>query len=175
MCLKVCDIKITDFAHEWATRHIAFTNHTRKWVNGKMMEVAAKKASRNKSTILELKALDYEGNSQNVQLCAGTPIVARVNRSDMDLFNNEQYVIKQIKVKKELVQVQLEDGEHMLDIPFKEFQKLFYPAYCITVHSSQGSTFKHKFTIHEWSRYCDRMKYVALSRATCVDNICVWS
>ena len=175
ICLRVWDIKITDFAHEWATRHIAFTNHTRKWVNDKMMEVAAKNASRNKSTILELKALDYEGNSQNVKLCAGTPIVARVNRSDMDLFNNEQYVIKQIKVKKELVQVQLEDGEHMLDIPFKEFQKLFYPTYCITVHSSQGSTFKHKFTIHEWSRYCDRMKYVALSRATCVDNICVWS
>ena len=138
------------------------------------MEVAAKKASRNKSTILELKALDYEGNSQNVKLRAGAPIVARVNRSEMDLFNNEQSAIKQIKVKK-LVQVQLEDGEHMLDIPFKEFQKLFYPAYCNTVHSSQGSTFKHKFTIHEWSRYCDRMKYVALTRATCVDNICVWS
>ena len=70
--------------------------------------------------------------------------------------------------------MQLEKGENKLDIPFKDFQRLFYPAYCITVQASQGDTFDHKYTIHEWSRFDKRLKYVALSRSTKFENICMW-
>jgi ATP-dependent exoDNAse (exonuclease V) alpha subunit len=174
MCLNVKNVKQDEFQQEWTTRHLAFTHKTRMWINDRMMNKAEEKARRNKSTVLQLKALDYEGHSQDVKLCAGTPIIARINMKDLELFNNEQYIIKQIKPKTEIVQVQIEDGEHKLDIPFKDFQRLFYPAYCITVHSSQGSTFNDKYTIHEWNRFDNRMKYVALSRSTKLENICMW-
>ena len=153
MCLNVKNVKQDEFQQEWTTRHLAFTHKTRMWINDRMMNKAEEKARRNKSTVLQLKALDYEGHSQDVKLCAGTPIIARINMKDLELFNNEQYIIKQIKPKTEIVQVQIEDGERKLDIPFKDFQRLFYPAYCITVHSSQCGTFKDKYTIHEWNNF----------------------
>ena len=174
MCLNVKNVKQDEVQQEWATRHLAFTHKTRMWINDRMMNKAEEKARRNKSTVLQLKALDYEGHSQDVKLCAGTPIIARINMKDLELFNNEQYIIKQIKPKTEIAQVQIEDGKHKLDIPFKDFQRLFYPAYCITVHASQGDTFDHKYTIHEWSRFDKRLKYVALSRSTKLENICMW-
>jgi hypothetical protein len=173
-CKNPGQVKESQFKQEWTTRHIAFTHKTRMWVNERMMEKAYDKARKNKSTVAELEALEYDGHSQKVKLCAGTPIIARVNEKDLGLFNNESYVIKQIKSKSEMIQIQEEDGDRKLEIPFKDFQRLFYPAYCITVHASQGSTFNHKYTIHEWSRFSARMKYVALSRSTLFENICTW-
>jgi hypothetical protein len=58
-----------------------------------------------------------------------------------------------------------------IEIPIKEFQRLFYVAYCITACISQGSTYDHEYTLHEFERYDNRMKYVALSRATDVKHI----
>jgi hypothetical protein len=45
-------------------------------------------------------------------------------------------------------------------------EKLFYVAFCITVHRSQGSTFNHPYTIHQFELFDERLKYVALSRST---------
>ena len=55
----------------------------------------------------------------------------------------------------------------------QDFKKMFYPAYCITVHVSQGCTFDKPYTIYDWSHsHMDKSaKYVALSRATSIDNI----
>ena len=54
-----------------------------------------------------------------------------------------------------------------MSISFDEFQKLFYVAWCITIHKSQGSTFNHEYTVHEMEhpRFDNRLKYVALSRS----------
>ena len=57
------------------------------------------------------------------------------------------------------------DDEKEIEIPINEFQKLFYVAFCITVHRSQGSTFNHSYTIHEFEKFDERLKYVALSRS----------
>ena len=51
-------------------------------------------------------------------------------------------------------------------VPFEDFTKMFYVAYCVTIHKSQGQTYDHSYTIHEWSMLDERLKYVALSRAT---------
>ena len=60
----------------------------------------------------------------------------------------------------------ISDDEKEFDILINEFQKLFYLAFCITVHKSQGSTFNHSYTIHEFENFDERLKYLALSRST---------
>jgi hypothetical protein len=44
-----------------------------------------------------------------------------------------------------------------IEIPIKDFQKLFYVAYCITVCRSQGSTYDNEYTLHEFERYDNGM------------------
>ena len=48
---------------------------------------------------------------------------------------------------------------------------MMYPAYCITIHCSQGQSYDDAYTIHEWWRLTDKLKYVALTRATNKDLI----
>ena len=47
-----------------------------------------------------------------------------------------------------------------------EFQRLIYPAYCITTHKMLGETIKKPYTIHEFNRMDQKLKYVALTRAS---------
>ena len=48
---------------------------------------------------------------------------------------------------------------------------MFYVAFCTTVHKSQGETYNSEYTIHEFERFDESLKYVALSRATDVSLI----
>ena len=63
-----------------------------------------------------------------------------------------------------------DENDKVIQIPVGKFQKLFYVAYCITVYKSQGSTFNSQYTIHEYSKFDNRLKYVALSRCTDIKN-----
>jgi len=67
--------------------------------------------------------------------------------------------------------VVVSDGVRDLEIPFADFPILFNPAYAVTCHKSQGATYDHPYSIHEWNRMTIPMKYVALSRATNLANI----
>jgi len=93
---------------------------------------------------------------------------------ELDIFNNEQFIILKNEFDKENIIIASDiDDEKIIDIPFDMFQKLFYVAYAITIYKSQGSTFDHEFTIHEWNHplFDNRLKYVALSRTTKLENI----
>jgi ATP-dependent exoDNAse (exonuclease V) alpha subunit len=57
-----------------------------------------------------------------------------------------------------------EQGKNLI-IKNNEFQKLFRVAYCTTIHSVQGMSIGEFYTLHEWHKYDQRLKYVALSRA----------
>ena len=170
----------TDFPKEFTERHVCFTNATRKEVNAIMMEKYAKKARRNKIHILELEALPHSENSQNVKLTAGTPLIGRKNVEKMDLFNNEMWIIKSINKTAETITIKedvKEEGDEPIrvkEISFDRVQELFNPAWCITIHKAQGSTFEGAYTVHEFDKLCHRLKYVALSRATVIGNIRVW-
>ena len=118
---------------------------------------------------MELKALKYDGNSQDVKLLAGMPVIARVNNKDYDIVNNQTFVIEQIKNSYEIIV--LKDEDQTVEVPFDDFQKLFYVACCITVHKSQGQTFDHPYSIHEFDKFDWRLRYVALSRSTDLKNI----
>jgi hypothetical protein len=64
-----------------------------------------------------------------------------------------------------------DDDKIKFSIPIKLFTIYFNPAYCVTVHSSQGMTIKSNYTIHGFSKFDSRLKYVAISRAQNVNQL----
>ena len=128
---------------------------------------AVKEAQKNKKSVpvpLSLKKLSYDKNSQYVKLIKDMPVIARVTKKDHEIANNETFTIKSIKNGV----ITLENIEGLKVVNSDEFQKLFYVAFAITCHKSQGLTFNHPYTIHEFDnkKFDDRLKYVALSRTT---------
>ena len=137
--------------------------------------------------VVEFEALEYDSNSQVVKVYTGLPIIARVNtdiayeakndkkevvKRTTKICNNESFVVKEVRKKSErIVVIPVRDDEEKPEegfyVGFKVFQKLFYPAYAITSHKAQGSTYKNPYTIWEWSHKCfdEAAKYVVLSRA----------
>jgi len=71
----------------------------------------------------------------------------------------------------EVVHIMIEGMKDVIELSHSDFAVSFYPAYCITVHKSQGITIEEDYTIYDWDRMDDRLKYVALSRAVSHKNI----
>jgi ATP-dependent exoDNAse (exonuclease V) alpha subunit len=163
-------INKSTFGNKLTDKHLSFTNLKKQEINHYMMNKAVKEK---KKAPLELAKLKYDKNSQNVRLLPKTPIIARINAKDYDIFNNEIFTIKKIDYDSEMILItdDVQTERQPIEIPIKEFQRLFYVAYCITVCRSQGSTYDHEYTLHEFERYDNRMKYVALSRATDIKHI----
>ena len=53
----------------------------------------------------------------------------------------------------------IKNEERNVDILVDQFLRFFYVAYAMTVCKSQGCTFHQSYTVHEWERYTDRLKY----------------
>jgi len=147
--------------------NICWTNNTRKQINKKYMDVAYKKAKT--SNYMTLKKLEYDDNSQDVILVNKTPLIAKVNNGNLKLINNERYIIK--KVDKNTKEIIIKNDRNEIKIKSDEFQKLFRIGYAFTTHSSQGMSIDKPYTIHEFNRMDQKLKYVALSRATKHENI----
>ena len=91
---------------------------------------------------------------------SNTPLISRKTDAKMDFIKNEFYSIKKIDGDT----IVLNNG--VVFTNHKLFQEYFYVAYAITVHKSQGCTFDFDYTIHEWFKMDNKLKYVSLSRAT---------
>ena len=104
----------------------------------------------------------FDCNSQQVTLYLNLPIICKKNCEELELINNEQFIIIKLTTDTILIQNSIKN----LIININIFQEYFYVAYCITIHKSQGATFNFPYTIHEFNRLDKRLKYVALTRAT---------
>ena len=87
----------------------------------------------------------------------------------LNILNSEKFIISEVNA--ETITVNEHDRE--VKIKLNDFHKFFYIGFCITVHTSQGDTFDTKYTIYDWKykHFCEKAKYVALSRATNIKNI----
>ena len=119
---------------------------------------ANKKGSKQK--VLELKAYKYSDNSQDIYLIKGMPVIARITTEDFS--NNDQFTVQ--KVAADIII--LTDGHATMEIETADFTRCFNVAYCITTHSSQGSTFDRPYTIYQFDMMDARLRYVSLSRST---------
>jgi ATP-dependent exoDNAse (exonuclease V) alpha subunit len=153
-------------------KHLAFTNAKRMEINKIMMAkfIKSKKLSMTSNRVLHLSKNSHDGNSQDVYLTKGMPIISKANNKKYEIANNDTFIIDSISVSKEdglqYIYISPEDADTTQPISMNDFQKLFRVAFCITVHSSQGATFDEPYTCHEFDRYSDKMKYTALSRTT---------
>ena len=97
------------------------------------------------------------------------PIIARVNRKSLEIANNECFTIDELTDEDVIISNEMKSR---LAIPVGDFIKTFNLAFCITIHKSQGATFNQKYTIYEWSdRMTNKLKYVAISRSSDINNI----
>jgi hypothetical protein len=172
-------IKASDFGNKYTKRHICYTNKKRIAINKKMMD---DKAEDSKEKIVKLAKLAYDPNSQDVKLMVNMPVIARMNSKAYNIANNDMFTVSELTdsccvlsggkkpntkkgntIKGDVKEDIKEEG---IKIDMKDFQKLFYVAYAITCHKSQGATFNHQYTIHEFNLFDNALKYVALSRST---------
>ena len=92
------------------------------------------------------------------------PVISRKNNKELNIYNNETYIIKEIRKSEDVIIVFDDDKEQT--IPISEFTRNFNIAYCITTHRAQGMSIDEPYTIHEFFMFDERLKYVALSRST---------
>ena len=98
------------------------------------------------------------------------PIKTRINNKQNDIYNNELFTIKSIDRINNSITI-TDDSDKIVEIKTEMFQTLSNIAFCINVHKSQGSTFNHSYTIRESDKLGKKLKYVALSRASCIYNM----
>lgn len=179
MCLpqNINKLKKNYFSHTFTDLHICLTNQKRIAINQIMIDKKEEEYLLSEEYLISnvkplcFPKLHYDNNSQDVKLFPGMPIISKVNDASYEICNNETFKIKGILHNDELIIVT--DDEYDITIPFDMFQKMFYPAYCITCHKSQGQTYDHPYTIHQFDHiyFDERLKYVALSRSTNVKYI----
>ena len=95
-------------------------------------------------------------------LYKGVPIISKVNNEELGVFNNQRYKITKID---SFTITFKDDLKHEFKVSVNDFQKFFLVAYATTTHSAQGMSIGEPYTIHEWDRMDQRLKYVALSRS----------
>jgi hypothetical protein len=160
---KGIEIDTTQFSKNTINKlNICFTNEKRKAINKQCIDHYGKgKAG------IQIEKYSRDDNSQTYRLFEGMPMIARKTTSDF--MNTEMFKVSKITDD----MVILKNEYKSLEIEISQIKSSFHPAFAITTHKSQGATFKESYTIHEWKLMNKKLKYVSLSRATDIKNICI--
>ena len=153
------------FKSEFTDRHLAFTNEKRIEINETCMKLHKKKYHK---TPIIIEKNHYDPNSQQITVFSSLPIISKKNDKKLDVVNNEQFVVKSLKPDGKIL---IKNQERELLVTKEDIKNMFYPAYCITIHQSQGASYNFPYTIHEWNRLNKKLKYTALTRSTCLEYV----
>ena len=160
ICNNVENVDVSDFGKKHCVKSIAYHNHFRMKVNKKWMEKFSKTADKS----IELEKFMPDRLSQDITLYQELPLMACKTNMKYDIANGEEFTVDSFdKINATL---KYDGTDRTVKIPLKEITQFFYPSYCITVHKSQGSSFDFPYTIYEFDKFDERLKYVALSRST---------
>jgi len=168
LCKNVETIDISLFPVNKKTfLNLAYTHNSRIKVNNDCMERFLKNNSIRNYITIEKDTLNPK--TQLVKLAVGMPVISHMTDKNLDILNSETFKIK--SVNNETIEVT--EHNRVIKINTKDFHKYFYLGFCITIHASQGETFDEPYTIYDWNfiHFCDKAKYVALSRGTNIKNI----
>jgi len=171
---NVKDLDISKFPFlEKTDLNLCYTHATRIKINDECQERYLEKYQK---PYLHIPKTNDE-KTQDVKLCEGMPVICKrthkkKNKKKDDEFyvlNSEKFIIEKINGDS----ITIKDDFREITFDKCIFHKYFYLGFCITLHSSQGETFKQKYTIYDSNNYFfnERAMYVALSRATEIKNI----
>ena len=175
MCLpnNINQIDTKQYGKDLCKVNISHTNEKRRNVNAELMLKYSKDRKK-----VDVPMLKYCPNSQDVTIFKGLPIISRKNTNiksgdkNYHICNNELFVVGKLKKDGSECEIISQDNVKIIfSIPTKLFTIYFNPAFCVTVHSSQGMTIKEDYTIHEFNKFDARLKYVAISRAQNVNQL----
>jgi len=162
-------IDVHKFGNEKQYLNICYYNRTRHMVNKACMDRFVNRPIMKKNNI---KTYKIENELYDRFICKDMPIIATVNSKANDVYNNEMYYIKALPNKiKNNNKIVITDHKRDISIEPNEFNNIFDLAFCITSHKSQGSTFNEPYMIYDWDHMNESAKYVAITRATKLENI----
>ena len=170
ICKNVNDLNINEYpVKEKTYLNLAFTHQTRKRVNNECMY---RYLQETRKSFISISKDKHNPKTHDVNLCVGMPVIVHKTNKKMDILNSEKFIIQSLNDSKMI----LKDDTKEIEIDTQYFHKNFYLGFCITIHASQGETFKDKYTIYDWkfNKFRDKAKYVALSRATNISNIQIY-
>ena len=146
-------------------RNLCWTNKTRKEVIDKIQNIHP-----NPELWLDCgkrEDINNTGQNERLMLAVGVPLIARKSMKERQVAKNEIWEVK--SVGEEIVLI-FDDREE--SFTQEEIKKYWLSAYCITIHKSQGDTYKDEYTIWDWgsiskrkSKYYKRLRYTAVSRS----------
>jgi DNA replication protein DnaC len=167
LCQSVENIDTSRFTPKKETYlNLAYTHETRIKINKKCMNRFIKETNH---TGIFIPKDQKNPKTQDITLTKGMPIIAHTTNKKLNILNSQQFIITD--VSNEYFTIEIDKISTKLKI--NKFNHLFYLGFCITIHASQGETFKGVYTIHDWkfNRFCSKAKYVAMSRGTDINNI----
>jgi nucleoside-triphosphatase THEP1 len=171
--IKPCDFPVTQDTY----LNLAFKHTTRKRINSKCLARFLEEEIDDNDVRLFIPADPKNPKTQDVTLTTGVPVVCHRTRNDKKqkmnsngFYNSERFEVQRIETD---VITLVGQGDREIIIKANEFHKYFYIGFCITIHTSQGDTFKEKYTVYDWGFvfFSDKARYVAISRANSYDNI----
>ena len=149
------------------TLNLCYTNKQRKVVN----LLLSKKYEMENESKKSIDIKEVKGNelTQDYTLLEGMPIISKVNSKKANIVNNEMFIVDEIDGNNIIIISKQNKKKHTIDKSYLRYN--FLLAFCITIHASQGQTIKEPYTIYEWNKLDKYAKYVAVSRATKLDDI----
>ena len=135
-------------------RNLCWTNKTRKEVIDKIQNIHP-----NPELWLDCgkrEDINNTGQNERLMLAVGVPLIARKSMKERQVAKNEIWEVK--SVGEEIVLI-FDDREE--SFTQEEIKKRWLSAYCITIHKSQGDTYKDEYTIWDWGRISKRRDHVA--------------
>ena len=166
-------INTKDFGKQENKRNICYYNNTRIAVN-KMWNDRMKKEGD-----LFIPEDPNDEYTQDMYVYEGLPVIAKKSKRDGDeiLFaNSESFVVGNIdkdfiSIYNERPNEQGVKESYIYDCPIDEFRQYFLMNYCSTTHKNQGETITENYTIYDWKVMSEKIKYTALSRARCCEQV----
>ena len=167
LCGDVSKVRPEEFAATTPTyKNLAYCHDTRIKVNRDCMRRFLDEFG---SAPVAIPHNPKNPKTQDVLLTKGMPVIAHTTSKKLGILNSQTFKITNLNASS----ITVSDGGEPIKICTDDFHKFFYLGFCITIHASQGETYSDPYTIYDWRhpRFCERARYVALSRGTSIHNI----
>ena len=118
---------------------------------------------------------EKDKQTKKLALIIGTPLIANKSDAYNGISKNQLFVVVGIGDD----EIKLKSNDEEFVFTKEEIFWGFFSAYCITIHKSQGETFKDRYTIWDWDKIPNnklgrRLRYTAQSRSTDPENNIVY-